>query len=89
MAERLAPSQRHMFVHGGRTIYEWDQTLTELNMYISVPPDIKAKEIFCEITKQHISFGRKGNPPFLDVSIAATAVASFEKHVKKHTGFPK
>eukprot|EP00775_Hariotina_reticulata_P010064 gene10064-10219_t len=66
MAERLAPSQRHMFVHGGRTIYEWDQTLTELNMYIPVPPDMKAKEIFCDISKQHIKFGRKGNPPFLD-----------------------
>lgn len=67
MAERLAPSTRHVFTHQGRTVYEWDQTLTEVNMYIPVPPDLRAKEIFCDITKQHLKFGRHGNPPFMDV----------------------
>jgi hypothetical protein len=32
MAERLAPSEKHTFTHNGRTVYEWDQTLTEVNM---------------------------------------------------------
>lgn len=67
MAERLAPSSKHVFSHQGRTVYEWDQTLTEVNMYIPVPPDLRAKEIFCDITKQHLKFGRQGNPPFMDV----------------------
>ncbi len=67
MAERLAPAERHSFVHGGRTVYEWDQTLTEVNMYVPVPPDLRAKEILCNITQQHLTFGRTGNPPFLDV----------------------
>lgn len=74
MAERLAPTKRHQFLHGGRVIYEWDQTLTEVNMYISVPADMSAKEIFCDISKQHVKFGRKGNPPFLDVSTGARAL---------------
>eukprot|EP00878_Enallax_costatus_P007672 GHUV01008032.1.p1 GENE.GHUV01008032.1~~GHUV01008032.1.p1 ORF type:complete len:161 (+),score=40.95 GHUV01008032.1:319-801(+) len=69
MAERLAPSQKHQYTHEGRLIYEWDQTLTEVNMYIPVPPDMKAKEIFCDTTKQHLKFGRKGNPPFLDMDL--------------------
>lgn len=68
MAERLAPSTKHVFTHQGRTVYEWDQTLTEVNMYIPVPPDLRAKEIFCDVTKQHLKFGRHGNPPFIDVS---------------------
>jgi hypothetical protein len=72
MAERLAPSSQHAFTHQGRTVYEWDQTLTEVNMYIGVPPDLRAKEIFCEITKQHLKFGRKENPPFMDVSMHLT-----------------
>lgn len=71
MAERLAPTDKHKFVHNGRLIYEWDQTLTEINMYIPVPPDMRAKEISCDISKQHIKLGREGNPPFLDVSAAA------------------
>jgi hypothetical protein len=29
---------------------------------------MRAKEIFCGISKQHLKFGRQGNPPFLDVS---------------------
>lgn len=67
MAERLAQRAAHRFVHNGRTIYEWDQSLGEVNIYVPVPPDMAAKEIFCDITKQHLKFGRTGNPPFLDV----------------------
>jgi hypothetical protein len=67
MAERLAPSERHRFVHGGRTIYEWDQSLAEVNMYVEVPPGVRARDMFCEIAQRHIKFGLKGNPPFLDV----------------------
>jgi len=69
MAERLAPSGRHAFVHQDRKIYEWDQTLSEVNMYVEVPPGMRAKEMFCEIEKQHVKFGLKGNPPFMDVSL--------------------
>ena len=25
--EKLAPSERHKYVHGGRVIYEWDQSI--------------------------------------------------------------
>jgi hypothetical protein len=68
MAERLAPPARHAFVHGGRTVYEWDQSLAEVNVYVPVPPGVRARDMFCDIEKAHLRFGLKGNPPFLDVS---------------------
>jgi HSP20 family molecular chaperone IbpA len=68
-AEALAPSQRHTFIHNGRLIYEWDQTLTEVNIYISVPSGVRAKDLAVNIQSNHLSVGIKGNPPYLDVSL--------------------
>ncbi|KIZ06512.1 NudC domain-containing protein 2 [Monoraphidium neglectum] len=76
MAERLAPSERHRFVHGGRTIYEWDQSLAEVNMYVEVPPGVRARDMFCEIAQRHIKFGLKGNPPFLDLDLTGPVKVS-------------
>lgn len=67
-AEALAPSQRHSYTHNGRVIYEWDQTLTEVNIYITVPSGVRAKDLAVNIQSQHLSVGIKGNPPYLDVS---------------------
>ena len=67
-AEALAPSQRHKYTHNGRVIYEWDQTLTEVNIYITVPTGVRAKNLVVNIQTQHLSVGIKGNPPYLDVS---------------------
>lgn len=68
MAERLAPAGRHAFAHGGRTVYEWDQTLADVNVYVPVPPGVRGRDMFCDIEARHLRFGLKGNPPFLDVS---------------------
>jgi hypothetical protein len=75
MAERLAQGQLHKFVAGGRTVYEWEQSLAEVNVYVPVPPGMAAREIFCDITRQHLKFGRAGNPPFLDVRELCRLVA--------------
>ncbi|KAG1676385.1 hypothetical protein FOA52_001180 [Chlamydomonas sp. UWO 241] len=61
----IAPSSRHQFVHCGRTVYEWDQTLEEVNIYVDVPPGTSAKALFCDITTSRVSLGIKGNPPYL------------------------
>lgn len=71
MADQLAPSQRHQFVHGGRVIYEWDQTFSEVNIYIQLPAGVRAKELFCNIQPSHLSVGVTPNPPYLDVRHAA------------------
>lgn len=69
MTDKLAPSDRYKYIHEGRTIYEWDQTLSEVNIYIEVPAGVKAKQLFVDISSTHISLGIRPNPPYLDVSI--------------------
>ncbi|CAA6668818.1 unnamed protein product [Spirodela intermedia] len=73
MAERLAPEKRHSFVHEGKKVFEWDQTLEEVNMYIPLPPgNIPTKLFYCKIQPQHIVVGIRGSDhPFLDHGLTA------------------
>ncbi|KAG6792793.1 hypothetical protein POTOM_001952 [Populus tomentosa] len=66
MAEKLAPEKRHSFVHDGKTIFEWDQTLEEVNIYINLPPNVHSKQFYCKIQSKHVEVGIKGNPPYLN-----------------------
>ena len=65
--DSLAPSQRHCYTHGNRTIYEWDQTLSEVNIYIEVPSGVRAKQLSVDVKQSHITIGITPNPPYLDV----------------------
>lgn len=78
MADRLAPSQRHQFVHQGQVVYEWDQTFSEVNIYVQVPPGVKGKQLFVDLAGSHVRFGIKPNPPFLDVGGGRAWVLSGE-----------
>eukprot|EP00638_Chattonella_subsalsa_P012593 CAMPEP_0117799172 /NCGR_PEP_ID=MMETSP0948-20121206/13608_1 /TAXON_ID=44440 /ORGANISM="Chattonella subsalsa, Strain CCMP2191" /LENGTH=221 /DNA_ID=CAMNT_0005630993 /DNA_START=25 /DNA_END=690 /DNA_ORIENTATION=- len=57
---------RLKFEHEGKTIYEWEQSLEEVNLYIKPPPGVPSSAIDCEISHQHLKLGLKGNPPFID-----------------------
>lgn len=57
---------RIKFEHSGRTIYEWEQSLSEVNIFIEPPPDIPAKMLDIAITHRHLRVGIKGAPPFID-----------------------
>jgi len=57
---------RIKFEHGGRTIYEWEQSLSEVNIYLEPPPEIPAKMFEIVITHKHLKVGIKGAPPFID-----------------------
>lgn len=70
MSDKLAPSNKFKFVRAGKTVYEWDQTLSEVNVYIEVPAGVKAKQLYVEITSTHVRLGIHPNPPYLDVSFA-------------------
>jgi hypothetical protein len=52
-------------------VYEWDQTFSEVNLYVAVPPGVGAKQLEVQITVSHLHFGIKGTPPYLDVSLRA------------------
>ena len=67
MADRLAASGRHQHRHNGAGVYEWDQSLTEVNLYVRVPEGVRAKQIYCEIRTDGLKFGIGENKPYLDV----------------------
>ncbi|KAM3386568.1 hypothetical protein ACQJBY_009875 [Aegilops geniculata] len=66
MAERLAPEKRHAFVHNGQKVFEWDQSLEEVNMYIELPKNVPTKLIQCVIQAGHVEVGIRGHPPYLN-----------------------
>lgn len=64
----MGDSKRLRFEHNGQLIYEWEQNLDEVLIYVRPPPGVTGKMIDCKITKTHLTLGIKGNPPFIDVS---------------------
>ncbi|KAK9810591.1 hypothetical protein WJX73_002905 [Symbiochloris irregularis] len=76
MSDKLAPTERHKFTHQGQTVYEWDQTLTELNIYVELPPGVRGKDLFVDITATHLRVGLKPNPPYLDKDFAGRVKVS-------------
>jgi hypothetical protein len=63
--------KRLAYTHQGRTIYEWEQSLQELHVYIKPPPGVTAKMIECKIGATSMTLGLKGNPPFLSEKFEA------------------
>ena len=72
---------RQQFKHGERVVYEWEQNLEDVNIYIELPPVFKPKlreqmkkqlqpgqtlpELDVKIEVNRLTVGIKGNPPFL------------------------
>ncbi|PSS32309.1 Protein BOBBER like [Actinidia chinensis var. chinensis] len=46
--------------------YSWGQSLQEVTINIPVPPGTKSRFITCEIKKNHLKVGLKGQPPIID-----------------------
>ncbi|XP_051122860.1 protein BOBBER 2 [Andrographis paniculata] len=46
--------------------YTWGQTLQEVNITVPVPPGTKSRFISCEIKKNHLKVGLKGQPAVID-----------------------
>uniref|UniRef100_A0A0E0FQQ8 CS domain-containing protein n=1 Tax=Oryza nivara TaxID=4536 RepID=A0A0E0FQQ8_ORYNI len=79
MAEKLGPEKRHAFVHNGQKVFEWDQTLEEVNMYIELPKGVPTKLFHCAIQATHVEVGIRGNPPYLnhDLTLPVKTDSSF------------
>ncbi|KAL8241026.1 hypothetical protein R6Q59_014381 [Mikania micrantha] len=71
MAEKLAPEKRHSFFHGSQKVFEWDQTLDEVNMYINLPKGVPTNLIYCKIQSKHVEVGIKGNPPYMNHDLSS------------------
>jgi hypothetical protein len=72
-SDQVAPTERHKFLHDGRVIYEWNQTLHELNLFVQGPPGVRAKQVEVTITSSHLSIGIVGSPPYMSVSAGLRA----------------
>ncbi|KAL1540465.1 hypothetical protein AAHA92_24818 [Salvia divinorum] len=70
MAEKLAPEKSHSYIHNGQKVFDWDQTLEEVNIYIELPANIPKKLFHCKIDPKHVEVGIKGNPPYLNHELA-------------------
>ncbi|XP_027332679.1 protein BOBBER 1-like isoform X2 [Abrus precatorius] len=46
--------------------YSWTQTLQEVNVSVPVPTGTKSRFVICEIKKNHLKVGLKGQPPIID-----------------------
>jgi hypothetical protein len=52
-------------MHKGRVIYEWEQTSSEVRLYIKLPKGLTKKKIDVRMWPRHIKIGRTGNAPFI------------------------
>jgi hypothetical protein len=48
--------------------YSWTQQLPEVNISVPVPEGTKSRFVVCDIKKNHLKVGLKGQPPIIDVS---------------------
>ncbi|KAL4297700.1 hypothetical protein GQ457_12G006800 [Hibiscus cannabinus] len=46
--------------------YSWTQTLQEVTVNVPVPSGTKSRFVVCEIKKNHLKVGFKGQPPIID-----------------------
>lgn len=65
---------RLAFQYKGRTVYEWEQNLEEVHVYITPPPGVRAKMLDVSIAPTHLKIGIKGNPPFINVRTMCACV---------------
>jgi len=63
---RKGKEGRLQFLHEDRLVYEWDQNIDEVNIYIEAPPGAPRSALDIVISHNHLKVGIKGNPPFLD-----------------------
>lgn len=69
--KNLLHLKREKFIYGGRKIFEWDQNLEEVTLWIPVPSHIKAKDIICEFSENHLKIVQKGKyKAFCDFDLA-------------------
>ena len=67
-------ANRHAFKHKGQTVYEWDQTLEEVNVWIRPPPGVASQHLDIEIKHTSVRVGIKGSPPFINEVLGGEVV---------------
>lgn len=60
----------------GRVIYEWEQDLTDVHLYLQPPPPTRPKEIAVDISANRLCVGFEGKPPLFDEELSSTVDTS-------------
>lgn len=70
----MASAARKVFEHNGQKVYEWEQDLEDVHLYIRPPPGVRASQLDVRIEARRARVGLKGLPPFIDEALAGLAV---------------
>jgi hypothetical protein len=67
MQEKLAPSSRHSVVVGDRVVYQWSQTLTDVDIFVPLPPipNLRAKMLYVNMKRGSLEFGLINTDPYM------------------------
>ena len=57
---------RIRYEFNGRLIYEWEQNLNEVLIYITPPPGLNKKMLKIDIANRHLTVGIANSPPYID-----------------------
>lgn len=58
-----------------RVVYEWEQSMEEVNVFITPPPGVTAAQIQCTITASHVTLGLRGVPElYLNVRASSSCL---------------
>lgn len=74
-AHKLPNGRLSFRLEDGREIYQWEQTLDDVLVYIRPPPGVAARMISCQITPTRVTLGIQGNPPFMDEELEDICVS--------------
>ncbi|EWM30280.1 CS-like domain protein [Nannochloropsis gaditana] len=68
---------RLKFEYDGRTIYEWEQTLEDVSIFVTPPSGVKASMLRCTIASSHLTLGLKeAGHPFIDEATGGSVKAA-------------
>jgi hypothetical protein len=68
-AALAAPARHAVTLPDGRPIYEWSQSLADVDVYLPAPPGAPGSAFDVSIGADRLRLGLKGNPPYLDVRL--------------------
>ena len=57
-------------------VYEWEQTIEEVCLFVQVPAGVRARDLGVSIAAREVSVGIRGNPPYLQHALHAPCVTA-------------
>ena len=67
---------RKKYVYNGKTVYEWEQNLEEVLLFIQSPAGVRAKDLSIVFSPHHLKVGIKGYPLYIDEDLTGVCVVS-------------